>query len=356
PAGQERWCSIWCDPEMRDMAGRRRWLYLSVASVAVAMLAGCGSTPARAPSAGSTLEKTHLTIALSVPGATYLPLYVAVDEGTFAKEGIQADIVEFRGGADVIRAAVSGSVDVGVVAIAEITAGIDAGQPLKAFYAGFNIPNFDWYAVASIKRLAEAKGKRIGITQYGSSTDFITRYALTVNGLDPKDVQIIQAGPPATRLAAMQAGQLDISIFSTPEKFLAAEHGYNLIYSQKQLSDDYPQHLFFATESFLAGHPNTVMALLRAHTLAVRLAKQDKQRAEQSLIKHLQVDPKYVERTYTDVIDFIWEDGRLPQAKSLDIFFDMGIKTGRYKERWPLAKFWIPIYVDTYSQWRLASF
>ncbi len=289
-----------------------------------------------------------------MPGATYLPLYMAVDEGTFAKQGIQADVVEFRGGADVIRAAVSGSIDIGVVALAEITSGIDAGQPLKAFYAGFNIPDFDWYGAPSVKSLADAKGKRIGITQYGSSTDFVTRYALTVNGLDPsRDVQIIQAGPPSTRLAAMQAGQLDVSIFSTPEKFVAEERGYKRIYSQKQLSDDYPQHLIFATESFLAGHPNTVKALLRGHTLAVRLAKQDKQRAEQSLIKHLQIDPKYVERTYAAVIDHLYEDGRLPNEKSLDVFFDMGIKSGRYKERWPLTRFWVPTYVDSYSQWTL---
>src|ERR1035438_6014107 len=205
--------------------------------VALAALAGCGRSPAVTASTGSALEKTHLTIGLAVPGATYLPLYVAVDQGTFAKQGIQAELVEFRGGADVIRAVVSGSLDVGVVGLSEITSGIDAGQPLKAFYAGFNIPDFDWYGVSSVKSLAEAKGKRIGITQYGSSTDFITRYALMVNGLDPsKDVQIVQAGPPSTRLAAMQAGQLDVSIFSTPEKFLAADRGYHLVYSQKQLS------------------------------------------------------------------------------------------------------------------------
>src|SRR5262245_6857869 len=335
------------------MQQRRMWRCVSLA--ALAMLAGCSRTPSSAPATGSVLEKTHLTIGLSVPGATYLPLYVAVDEGTFEKQGIQAEVVEFRGGADVIRAAVSGSIDVGVVALAEITSGIDAGQPLKAFYAGFNIPDFDWYGVSSVRSLEDARGKRIGITQYGSSTDFITRYALTANGLDPsRDVQIIQAGPPSTRLAAMQAGQLDISIFSTPEKFLAAERGYKLIYSQKQMSEDYPQHLFFATESFLASHPNSVKALLRGHTIAVRLAKQDRPRAEQSLIKHLQIDPKYVERTYPDVIDHLYEDGRLPSEKSLDVFFDMGIKAGRYQERWPLAKFWIPIYVDSYSQWTLA--
>jgi len=338
-------CTIWCFM----IRGIKIWLCVGVALVA------CSKTPAGVPPTGSALEKTHLTIGVAVPAATYLPLYVAVDEGTFAKQGLRADVVEFRGGSDLIRAIVSKSVDVGVVSLAEITSGIDAGQPLKAFYGGFNIPDFDWYGASFIKSLADAKGKRIGITQYGSSTDFITRYALTVNGLDPsKDVQIVQAGPPATRLAAMQAGQLDISIFSTPEKFLAEERGYKLVYSQKQLSDDYPQHLIFATESFLAGHPNTVKALLRGHTLAVRMAKQDKQRAEQSLIKHLQIDPKYVERTYTEVIDHLYEDGRLPNEKSLDIFFDMGIKAGRYKERWPLTRFWIPIYVDTYSQWTLA--
>ena len=314
--------------------------------------AGCGGTAAIAPPSGSALEKTHLTIGLAVPTATYLPLYVAVDEGTFAQQALRVDLVEFRGGSELIKAIVSRSIDVGAVSLAEITSGIDAGQPLKAFYAGFNIPDFGWYGVASVKSLAGAKGKKIGITQYGSSTDFITRYALTVNGLDPsKDVRIIQAGPPATRLAAMQAGQLDISIFATPEKFLAEERGYKLIYSQKQLSGDYPQHLFFATESFLTGNPHTVKALLRGHTLAVRLAKEDKQRAERSLVKHLQIDSKYVERTYNDVIDHIYEDGRLPDEKSLQVFFDMGIKAGRYKERWPLARFWIPTYVDTYSQW-----
>jgi NitT/TauT family transport system substrate-binding protein len=326
-----------------------------MAPLVVMMLTACGGSPPQPVAGGSALEKSHLTIGLSVPGATYVPLYVGVDAGTFEKQGIQADLVEFRGGSDLIKAVVSGSVDVGVSALAEITSGIDAGQPLKAFYAGFNIPNFDWYAVPAISSLAEAKGKRVGITQYGTSSDFVTRYALTVNGVDPKEVQIIQAGPPATRLAAMQAGQLDISIFSTPEKCLAAERGYKHIYSQKQLSDDYPQHLFFATESFLASHPNTTRALLRGHTLAVRLAKEDRERAEQSLIKHLHLDPKYVDRAYADVIDYIHEDGRLPDAKSLDVFFDMGIKTGRYKERWPLARFWIPIYVDSYSQWRLGS-
>jgi len=290
-----------------------------------------------------------------VPGATYLPVYLAADAGTYAKEGLQVDVLEFRGGSDLVKAVISGSVDVGLVSLAEVTAGIDAGQPLKAFYAGFNIPDFDWYASPSLKSFAEAKGKRIGITQYGSSSDFITRYALSRNGIDPsRDVQIIQAGPPATRIAAMQAGQLDISIFSTPEKFLAADRGFKLVYSQKDLAGDYPFHVFFGTESFLSRYPHTIRALLRGHVTAVRLAKQDRRRAEDSLRKHFEIDPQYVGRAYDDVIPYIYEDGRLPGEKSLDVFFEMGIKMGRYQQHWPLARYWIPTYVDSYSQWKPA--
>jgi NitT/TauT family transport system substrate-binding protein len=145
-----------------------------LAALAASLLTGC--SPAVAPSNGSAPEKPKITVALAVPGATYLPLYLGVDEGVYAQEGLQVDLLEFRGGADLIKAVVSGSVDVGVVALSEVSAGIDAGQPLKAFYAGFNIPDFDWYAVSSVKSFSELKGKRIGITQYGSSSDFIIRY------------------------------------------------------------------------------------------------------------------------------------------------------------------------------------
>src|SRR3989442_12905288 len=81
--------TIWCFM----IRGIKIWLCVGVA------LVGCRKTPAGAPPTGSALEKTHLTIGVAVPAATYLPLYVAVDEGTFAKQGLRADLVEFRGGA-----------------------------------------------------------------------------------------------------------------------------------------------------------------------------------------------------------------------------------------------------------------
>src|SRR5271157_5900686 len=129
--------------------------------VIVASLLGLTISCAHSTETKSGLEKPVINMGLVSTTATYLPLYLAVDKGMFAKEGLQVNLLSFRGGSDLIKALVAGSIDVGVVSLWEVSGAITAGQPLKAFYGGFNVPAFDWYAVPSIKTLADAKGKRI---------------------------------------------------------------------------------------------------------------------------------------------------------------------------------------------------
>jgi NitT/TauT family transport system substrate-binding protein len=326
-----------------------RWIAI-VVTVATLTLA-CGQKPA-APGANG-VEQPRIKVGIISVTATYVPLYIAVDDGLFANEGLQVDLLPFRGGSDLIKAVVAGSADVGVVSLAEVASGISAGQKLKAFYGGFNVPAFDWYAVAPIHSLAEARGKRLGVTQYGSSTDFLTRYALASHGLDPaKDVQIVQGGDSPTRLAAMQAGQIDVNIFAAPDSFVAAERGYTRILRQRDLAPDYPYHVFGAMEPFIASHPTTIKALLRGFVLGLREAKRNKPRAIEAIVKRIPMNPKYSGPTYDDLIDFLYEDGRLPTEKGLEVFFQMGIKAGRFTEPWPREKYWTPEFADSYAQWK----
>lgn len=325
-------------------------LVLVLVLAAVVLAISCGRRES-APASGNGPELTHVTLGLPVATATFLPLYLAEEENLFAAEGIEVEYVVFRGGTDLVRAVVAGSVDIGVTALAGVTVGIAARQPLKAFWAGYNIPDFEWYSVSGISSLDDVRGKRFGITRYGSSTDFLTRYILTAHGLDPsKDVQIIQGGDSPTRLAAMEAGQLDVNIFNAPEKFIAEDRGFHHLASQRSLADDYPFHVFFAAESFLAENPKTIRALLRAHVRAVRLMKENRERALQTLRKR--VGPEYAERSYDDFVSFIYEDGRLPSEKGLQVFFEMGVRAGQYENVWPREKYWMPTWVDSFEEWK----
>lgn len=298
-------------------------------------------------------EKTDITIGLPVTTSTFIPLYLAQEEGFFEQEGLNVDIVAFKGGTDLVRGMVAGAVDVGVGALSEALVGVETGQGIKVFYAGFNMTVFDWYAVPEIKSLTDAKGARFGVTRFGSSTDFLTRYALSTHGIDPeKDVQIIQGGGSVPRLAAMDAGQLDVNIFATPEKFMAADRGYNKIMSQKEIAEDYPFHVFYTREDTLESSPNTIKALLRAYVKGVRLAKSDKERAVEVLVDRVGLEEEYAARGYDDFIDGIYEDGRLPSDAGMKAFWDMGIQNGTYEEAWPLERYWDPTYVDSFDEWK----
>jgi NitT/TauT family transport system substrate-binding protein len=300
-------------------------------------------------------EKTDLTIGLPLTTSTLLPIYVAEKEGYFKEEGLNVRVVAFNGGTDLVRAMISGSVDVGLTSLPDVTVGMKAQQPIKVFYGGFNMGVFDWYAVKSIKSMADVKGKRFGVSRLGSSTDFLTRYALKKNGIDPASVQIIQGGGSAPRLSAMEAGQLDVNILATPEKFIAADKGYNLIYKQTQIASDYPFHVFFATESFLKDKPNSVKALLRGFVKGVRKAKADKPAAIKVLEEAVKLDAKYASRAYDDFINNIYEDGRMPSENGMKTFWEIGMMAGDYTEAWPKERYLNSTFIDSYDQWKPAK-
>jgi NitT/TauT family transport system substrate-binding protein len=303
--------------------------------------------------AAAAPEAMNITVGLPVTTSTFLPIYLAEKEGLFKKEGLNVKLVTFHGGTDLVRAMIAGSVDVGITALAGVSLGIKAGQPIRVFYGGFNMAVFDWYAAKTIKSIKDAKGKRFGVTRIGSSTDFLTRYALESRGIDPKtEAKIVQGGGSAARLSAMESGQLDVNIFAAPEKFMAADMGYNRILRQSEIAPDYPYHVFFATQTYLKEHPKTIRALLRGFVDGVRLAKKNKDLSVKTLIERVGMAPQYAGRTYDDFIDHIYEDGRLPSDAGLKAFWQAGIEAGQYKEPWPKSKYLDPTYIETYAQWR----
>ncbi|PTW59396.1 NitT/TauT family transport system substrate-binding protein [Breoghania corrubedonensis] len=298
-------------------------------------------------------EKQKIVVGLPVTSATFLPLFLADERGYFKNEGVDVDIVTFRGGTNMVRGMIAGNVDIGVTALAGVSVGIKAGQPIKAFYGGFNMALFEWYAVKGITSIEETKGKRFGVTSLGSSTDFLTRYALKLNGIDPeKDVQIIAAGGSGDRLPAMETSQLEVNILAPPYTFKAADLGYNRIVSQKDLAPDFPFHVFFATDDFREKNPETIRAFLRGLVRGIRDAKADRAGSIQVLAERTGLNDNYAGRAYDAFIDSIYEDGRMPSEAGMKAFWEMGILGGAYDEAWPEAKYLDRTFIDSYAQWK----
>jgi NitT/TauT family transport system substrate-binding protein len=320
---------------------------ICVALCLLALLPGPGRAQDKKP------ESPDLTIAVSVTDSTFLPIYLAEDAGLFKAEGLNPKILSFHGGSDLTRAVVAQSVQIGLASPTSVLSAISAGQNVKVFFGGFNQAPFSWYAVPAIKTMAQAKGKRFGISRFGSATDALTRFAMTQAGLDPqKDARIIQTGGSSAALAAMETGQIDVGVFSIPSNFTAADRGYNLVARQSDFMPDFPVQSFYAEEKFLDGNPQTVKAVLRAFIKSVALAKTNKPLAVKVLAARTGLKEQYAARAYDQLIGGWREDGRLATDQGMANFFKMAVASGDVDKPWPKEKYWDSRFMATIDQWK----
>jgi NitT/TauT family transport system substrate-binding protein len=305
-----------------------------------------------AAAAPGKVEKPKLTLGLAVPAASFLPVYVAAAR-TWKDEGLEVEIVSFRGDAEVSQAMAGGSLDLSLQSLDGLINLINASQPVKGFYAGFHQADFAWLAQPSIKTWADLKGGTVGVSTFGSLTDQLTRYVLRKHGLKPEtDVRIMQAGPSATSIQLLRSGRLLAAIQSAPTKWVAEDLGLTVLGTQeKEIAPQWPKHTFVARGKFLDENPQTLRAFLRAHVAAIRLARADRALAVKVLVDQVKYQASYAARAYDENLPAFDERGRLPDDKYMDIFWSIVIAAGTVPEPWPASRLLDDRFTGTFAEW-----
>jgi len=156
----------------------------------------------------------------------YLP--IGRDKGIFQAEGIDLQMILVASTIQV-AALTTGDIDFSG-AQSQVMAGAARGLPVKV--VGFLTikPSFWLMAKPDIRSMADLKGKIIGITAIGSSTDTLARFLLTKNGLTPdREVALIGTGTTSNILTAMKAGTVDAGVLSPPFNAMATQMGYRTL-------------------------------------------------------------------------------------------------------------------------------
>jgi NitT/TauT family transport system substrate-binding protein len=249
---------------------RRRTLNL--AALALPFLPALPS-PARAQAA----EKPQLSIAVGGKNLLYyLPLTIAESLGYFKAEGLEVTIVDFAGGSRALQAVIGGSADV-VSGAFEHTLNMQAkGQKLRAFVLQGRAPQVvlgvNPKTMPGFKSVADLKGKKIGVTAPGSSTNVMANFVLAKAGLKASDVSIIGVGAGNGAVAAMRSGQIDALSNLDPVITLLQRSGDLKVISDtrivaeadKVFGGPMPAGCLYAPQAFLDKHPRTVQALANA--------------------------------------------------------------------------------------------
>jgi NitT/TauT family transport system substrate-binding protein len=263
--------------------------FIGASALAAATLA----VPARVRA--QALERKKVTIAVGGKNLLYyLPLTVAEQLKYFEAEGLEASIVDFAGGARALQAVVGGSADV-VSGAFEHTLNMQAkGQPMRAFVLQGRAPQIvlavSTKTMPNYKTVADLKGKKIGVTAPGSSTNIMANFVLAKAGLKPGDVSIVGVGASQGAVAAMRAGQIDAMSNLDPVMTILQRSGdikivsdtRDLAEADKVFGGPMPAACLYAPVGFLEKNPNVAQALTNA---IVRANKWIQQAGPSDIIK-----------------------------------------------------------------------
>jgi NitT/TauT family transport system substrate-binding protein len=235
------------------------------------LLALPGALHAQAP------EKPRLTLAVGGKNLLYyLPLTVAEQLGYFKAEGLDVQIVDFAGGSQALRAVVGGSADVVSGAFEHTVLMQPKGQHLRAFVLQGRAPQIvlavNRKTMPGFKSVADLKGRKIGVTAPGSSTNVMANFVLAKAGLKPTDVSFIGVGATSAAIAAIRQGQIDalshldpvITILERAGDIQVVTDTRIVAEADKVFGGPMPAACLYAPQAFIDRNPATVQALTNA--------------------------------------------------------------------------------------------
>jgi len=191
--------------------------------------------------------------------------WVAHRSGSFEKYGLKLEPIYIRGGLMGIQAALSGDLLLQLQGASTVVAAwAKGGKDLQFIGAVGNRLDYILATLPSIRKPEDLKGKKIGVSQIGASTDFVARVAARQLGLNPdKDVVIIGVGGQGERWAALTGGHIEATVVQPPFTLLARKGGYPVLLDFSKQDFEYTIAGPLTTRSFIRTDRETVMNFMR---------------------------------------------------------------------------------------------
>jgi ABC-type nitrate/sulfonate/bicarbonate transport system substrate-binding protein len=248
------------------------------------------------PALGLAQEKFKFPVGVSSKVMGYGHLWAAWRRGYFEREGLDVEVVVFRGTAPAVQTMIAGSIYAGLVANDGIIAAVEQGMDLAMIAGGSKITHM-LMGGKNYKTWEDLRGTTIGSSTLTSGTAFVLRRALKTKGLEyPRDYKLLNVGGTSSAFLAMSAGQISAAMLAVPYSFQAQEAGFNLI---GRIADVFPKYLLSAysvRRSWADKNRAQVVRFLKAVLQAKKWFEQDRKAATEFLAKEFELKPVLAEK------------------------------------------------------------
>jgi NitT/TauT family transport system substrate-binding protein len=221
-------------------------------------------------------------------------LWTAIEAGYFADEGLDIQITTTDSTSRGIAVLLSGEAQFSTLDGQTVIQADLKGADLRAVVAATNHLVFSVMVDPSITSPADLKGKRIGITSHGSSTETAALQALAIFKLEAADVALVPLNTAPNMLTGLLTKQLEAAVMSPPTNSRARAAGFREMLSLAKDGPEYPSVTFGATRSYLTKNPDVALGFVRAYSRGIHRFKMDQPFATRALGKYLNLDDQAI--------------------------------------------------------------
>lgn len=248
-------------------------------------------------------------IAISFAGMNprQTPLWIAQEQGFFAKHGVDADVVYIRTGPIQVAAVSTGATQIAYAGAASTLGAVGSGTDLRAIASFTNKLTYALMARPEIKKAEDLRGRRLGVQAIGGSVWMGAVLGLEYLGLDARrdNINILSIGDQTVAAQALEAGTIDATpldgVFSRKLK----QKGFSVVAELADTKIPYVSNIIIGSRARFQQQPELAENLLKAliESLAFILAPANKATVINTIMKRLRIsDSTVAEQGYRDLV------------------------------------------------------
>lgn len=274
------------------------------------------------------IGQEKLRLGLSSIGATNGSIWAAEEKGLFRKHGVDVEVIFIGGGgARVVSSLLAGdihfSVGGGEGSIRSQMRGAETVIASSTLTKGLQ----RILAKPEIKTYQDLKGRKIGITQFGSAAHLVLALMLKKWNMRPDQVQTLQVGSSPALLASLDKGGIDAAVLTLPTFFLAEDKGYRVVGDPMTMDIYYLQNTLESTRGFLRKNRDQALKFMKGYIEGIAYFKKNKKESLDIMGRKLRIqssqerDVRYLEMSY-NLMTAAYSDVPYPSLRAVQSIVD----------------------------------
>jgi NitT/TauT family transport system substrate-binding protein len=245
-------------------------------------------------------------------------IWVAEERGFFKKHGVEAEAIFIGGGAArSVNALLAGDIQFATAGGSAVIASALRGTDVAMIAALNNKGVHRLLVRPDIETPDQIKGKKIGITAFGTSSHSVLTLLLQHWRMRQEEVQVLQIGSSPTMLLSMEKRVIDGAVLTDPSYFIAEDKGFRVLADLAKMNIHYLQSMMISTRSYLKGNRDLTTRVLKAYVEGIAYFKKNKKDSVRIILKKMRMEAdqeRYAERTYDQYASVYFE--RVPYPSS----------------------------------------